>query len=243
MTPRTTTIAAAAALALIAGAAQASEVITVRSGQVGGLPGFVGQPDDVITNLPNNPGGAPISLTPFTPADYAGAAGGPAAVVINPHPNWAPAISDPAARWINWQADGQIQPDGTFSGSGLGVPGSALYAVPFFVTTAAATSGFLTLEFCVDDTGGDQGFGGGNPDFLYVNGVPTGFSGGNYATPTLHTQLISITSGQNYLYLYQRDAGFVVSGTIFSATIEVVPAPGAAALIGLSGLVAARRRR
>ncbi len=242
MTLRSTTIAASAALALLAGAVQ-GEVITVRSGQVGGLPGTAGQSDDTVRYLPNNPGGAPISPVPFTPADYAGATGGPAAVVINPVGVWTPGISDADARWINWQADGQIQPDGTFFGSGFGVAGSTLYSVPFFVTTAAATTGNLTIEFAVDDSGGDFIFGGGNPDFLYVNGSPTGYNGGNFATPTIHNQLISITTGLNYLHLYQRDAGFGVSGLIFSATIEVVPAPGAAALLGLGGLIATRRRR
>jgi len=238
----TIAIAASAALVLLAGTASA-EVITVRSGQVGGLPGAVGQFDDVVRYLPTNPGGAPVSGSPFTPADYAGATSGPAAQVIQPVGVWTPGISDADARWINWAADGTIQPDGTFSGSGVGIAGSTLYSVPFFVTTAAASSGFLTIEFAVDDSGGDILFGGPNPDFLYVNGTPTGYSGGNFATPTIHNQLIAITSGQNYLHLYQRDAGFGVSGLIFSATVEVVPAPGAVALLGLGGLVAVRRRR
>jgi uncharacterized protein (TIGR03382 family) len=230
------------ALALCAGAVSA-EVVTVRSGQVGGLPGTVGQSDDIVRYLPTNPGGAPVSGAPFTPADFAGATGGPAAVVINPVFAWTPGIGDASARWINWQADGQIQPDGTFAGTGFGVAGSSLYSVPFFITTPLATAAQITIEYAVDDSGGDILFGGPNPDFLYVNGGTTGYSGGNYATPTVHTQLIAITSGQNYLHLYQRDAGFGVSGLIFSATIEVVPAPGAAALFGLGALVAGRRRR
>jgi xanthosine utilization system XapX-like protein len=47
----------------------------------------------------------------------------------------------------------------------------------------------------------------------------------------------------NHLYLYQRDAGILVSGAIFSITIDVVPTPGTAAVLGLGGLLAARRRR
>ncbi len=50
-----------------------AEVITLRSGQVGGLPGVAGQPDDIVTFLNNNPPGAAISATPFTAADFSGA--------------------------------------------------------------------------------------------------------------------------------------------------------------------------
>lgn len=240
-----TSIRTSFAVALVAGLASAAsaEIINLRSGQVGGVPGLAGQNDDIVTYLPNNPPGSFISPVPFTPGDFAGAAGGPSAVVINPHPAWTSGISDPLARWINYQADLQVDPTGTVSGTGYGSPGSALYAVPFFVTTPGATGGFLNMEFAVDDTGGDLIFGGGNPAFLYVNGVSTGYSGGNYASSTFHNQFISFTSGWNYLYLYQRDAGILVSGTIFSVVIDVVPAPGATALLGLGALVAVRRRR
>ncbi len=135
-------------------------------------------------------------------------------------------------------------PDGTPPvGTGYGLPGSCLYAVPFFVNTANATGGIINLEFAVDDNGGDLIFGGGNPDFMYINGANTGYSGGNYASSTFHSQFIPFSQGWNTLYFYQRDAGILVSGLIFSATIDVVPTPGAAALLGLGGVVALRRRR
>lgn len=51
-----------------------------------------------------------------------------------------------------------------------------------------------------------------------------------------------VNPGQNYLYLYQRDVGYTLAGIIFSATIEVVPAPGAASL-GLAGLLLMSKRR
>ncbi|MBY0308181.1 MAG: hypothetical protein K2Q09_05525 [Phycisphaerales bacterium] len=240
---RTATVAMfAIATACAAGSAARAEVIVLRSGQVGGLPGSAGQADDIVRYLPSNPPGSPISATPFTPTDFAGAAGGPSAVVINPHPAWTPGISDPAARWINPRADLQTQSDGTVGGSGYGLPGSALFAVPFFVTTPGATSGSLTMEFAVDDHGGDGGFGGGNPAFLYVNGVSMGYFGGNYASPTIHSQTIPLNTGLNTIYLYQRDLGVLVSGTIFSITITV-PTPGAAALVGMGGLATMRRRR
>lgn len=62
--------------AWMATASQASQVITLRSGQVGGLPGVAGQQDDIVTFLPNNPPGAAISGAPFAAGDFAGAAGG-----------------------------------------------------------------------------------------------------------------------------------------------------------------------
>lgn len=224
--------------------ASASQIITLRSGQVGGLPGLAGQPDDIVTYHPNTPPGAFISATPFTAGDFAAAASGAPAHVINPaSPPWTPGISDPLARWINY--DGSFFDPSGAPGPGLGLPGSVLYAVPFFISLGTITNATLTLEFAVDDHLGDAAFGGGNSDGLYINGLPTGFSGGNYAAPTVHVQNITglVTPGLNYMYLYQRDLGVAVSGIIFSATIDVVPAPGALAMLGLGGLVATRRRR
>jgi hypothetical protein len=235
---------AAAMIAALAGVSQA-EIIVLRSGQVGGLPGVAGQSDDIVTYLPNNPPGAAISPTPFTPADFAGAAGGPAAKVINAHPAWTPGISDPLARWINFGVDQQVQPDGSVGGTGYGLPGSSLYAIPFFVTTATATGGFMNIEYAVDDVGGDwyAPYLGGNPNTLYINGVAIPHQGGNYAASTFFSTTIPFGPGWNYLYLYQRDAGILVSGAIFSITIDVIPAPSAAAMLGLGGLVALRRKR
>ena len=233
------------AIAMVAGQAASAEVITLRSGQVGGLPGVAGQADDIVTYLPNNPPGGAISPSPFTPAEFAGAATGPAAHVINAHPAWTPGISDTQARWINFAVDQQVQPDGSVGGTGYGLPGSSLYAIPFFVNTANATGGFMNIEYAVDDVGGDwyAPYLGGNPNTLYINGVALPHQGGNYAASTFYSTSLSFGPGLNYLYLYQRDAGILVSGAIFRITIDVAPAPGAAALLGLGGLFAARRRR
>jgi hypothetical protein len=230
-------------LAISAGSASASQIINLRSGQVGGFPGVAGQPDDIVTWRPGTPGGAPASGSVFGGADFTGANTGAPALVINPASVWTPGISDPLARWINW--DGYfVNPDGS-PGTGNGVAGSVLYAVPFVVTTSSVTFANIKLEFAVDDYLGDSLFGGPNPDGFYVNGIPTGYSGGNYGSPTIHNQNITamVNPGLNYLYLYQRDAGFGVSGLIFSARIKVVPAPGALAMVGAGGLLAARRRR
>lgn len=232
---RSTSVLAASLLTIAASAAPTlAETITIRSGQVSGSPGTAGQFDDTVRYLATNPPGAPISATPFTPAQYSGALTGPAAVVIDPVSVWTPGISDPAARWVSF---------GLFPGATYGASGSCLYAVPFFVTTPGATGGTISIEFAVDDGGGDINWGGGNNSFLYINGTPTGYSGGNYATPTVHTQSLAFTSGWNTIYLYQRDQGLGVSGLIFSFTIQVVPAPSAAATLALAGLLTSRRRR
>lgn len=236
-------LAAVGMMASVAGA----EIIVLRSGQVGNAPGVAGQLDDTVTFLSgNNPPGTFISANAFTPAEFAGAATGPAATVINPHGAWAPGLSDTQARWINFAADLQPNPDGTMGGSGQGLPGSTLYAIPFMVNTLGATGGWLNMEFAADDCIGDwAGYSlpGGNNSGLYINGMATGYGGGNYATPTFHSQFIPFTTGLNHIYLYQRDAGVLVSGIIFSITIDVVPAPGSAALLGMGTLVAMRRRR
>jgi uncharacterized protein (TIGR03382 family) len=238
------TIAATLALALASSAAHAVEIINLRSGQVGGLPGLVGQPDDIVTWRPGTPPGAPASGSAFTVTDFTMANTGAPAQVINPYtPFWTPGISDPLARWINF--DGSFyNPDGT-PGTGYGTSGSCLYAVPFTITTVGITSAMISLEFAVDDWLGDQPVGGANPAGLYVNGVSTGYDGGSYATPSFTTQNITamVSTGTNYLYLYQRDAGVVVSGVIFSATITVLPSPGPIALGGLGLLALGRRRR
>ncbi|MBX3360621.1 MAG: hypothetical protein KF705_04150 [Phycisphaeraceae bacterium] len=242
---RSKPIAASLALAALAGAASAApQIINLRSGQVGGLPGLAGQQDDIVTFLPNNPPGAAISASPFTTTDFAGAASGPSASVINPVWAWTPGLTDPLARWINF--DGFFtNPDGT-PGVGWGAPGSCLYAVPFNISLSSITNATLSLEFAVDDYLGDHPFyGGGNQAGLYINGMSTGYDGGNFVSSTFHFQNITsfVNPGLNYLYFYQRDIGVSVSGLIFSARITVIPAPGAATLVGVGGLVAFRRRR
>ena len=208
-------------------AALGVEVITVRSGQNGGLPGAVGTPDDIITFNPwGNPPFAPVLGTPFVPADFAATVGGSSAVVISPVGAWmsgatAP-LSDPMARWINFGRDS----------GGTGTGGSALYAVPFFVNTNLIASATLTVEGGVDDLLGEvlAPYLGPNPAGLYVNGVPSGLStlgpaDFNFGVPTTHTLDITstINSGPNHFFFYQRDAGGSPSGLIFSARIDVVP--------------------
>ena len=226
-----------------AGSADALEIITFRSGQSGGSPGAPGSFDDTVRYNPwGNPSG-PVSGAAFTAADFAATAAGPAAVVVDPGPWMGGAVApltDPLARWINFGMTGSF-----------GAPGSALYAVPFWVNTSTITGATITFEGGADECLGDwwtgAGGGGPNPDGVYINGVGLGYmyQGFNFAFATTHTQSITalVNPGLNHLYFYQRDLTSGLSGIIFSATIEVVPAPGAATLLAIAGLAAARRRR
>lgn len=230
-------------IALLAlSSAVSAETVVFRSGQTGGVPGTPGSLDDIVTYNPwGNPGGAPVSPLPFTAADFTATAGGPSARVVQTSGAWmggqvAP-LSDPAARWINFDL---IPGD-------YGAGGSALYAVPFWVNTTNITNATLTFEGGADDVLGDWLSGGPNPGGLYINGFDAGYmyQGFNIAAPTTHTQNITswITPGQNYLYFYQRDIGYALGGIIFSGTIDIVPAPASAGLIGLGGMTMLTRRR
>ena len=219
-----------------------AEVVQFRSGQTAGAPGTPGSLDDTVMINPwGNPGGAPVLGTPFVIADFLATNSGPAATVVQPISAWmggltAP-LTDPDARWISFATDP----------AGYGAAGSVLYAVPFWINTSNITNAVLTFEGGADDMLGDWLYGGPNPDGLYINGVGAGYQyvGFNFAAPTTHTQNITgmVNTGQNYLYYYQRDAGFGVSGIIFSGTIDIVPTPATASLLGAGGLAFLRRAR
>src|SRR5262245_46260313 len=221
---RTTLVAnvAGAVLALVGTLFQpcsAVEVITVRSGQSGGVPGAVGALDDIVNYNPwGNPVSAPVLGTPFVAGNFAATVGGPSAVVVQPPLPWVrgvhASLSDPLARWINFAYEPV---------SGYGIPaGSALYAVPFYINSATIGGATITVEGGVDDVLGDLYAGGPNPDGLYVNNIPSGLStltvaDFNFSVATTHTQNITskVFPGQNYLYFYQADVGASASGLIF----------------------------
>ena len=228
----------AAALAVLSTftSARALEVITLRSGQYLGSPGVAGDPDDIVNYYTE---GAVAPIATVFDTEFAAADTGPVALVVDPHPLWLPSLpADPLARWINWDV-------GPAPGGTLGFPpASALYSARFNVTTPGTSSASLKVYFAVDDLLGDTGFGGPNPEGMYMNGTPlTASFGGNIAAQTSYSASVTVNQGLNHLYFYDRDVGAAVSGLIFSATI-VIPEPATwLLLVSGSGLALLRRRK
>lgn len=191
-----------------AGAAQASEVIVLRSGNA-----TPGNPDPAIRMLVGA-GGAPLSLVPFTSAEFDAACAGPNAIVTTGFSSWLPQLAcDPDAQWIGIDA--------------FNTPASALYCYEFEVETCCIEYAALSFCWATDDALGDPAaWGGGNPDGVYLNGVAVSPSifGGSYAAETIAptTDVTGLLQcGTNRLQIYNRDAGFVVSGVLFSATLDI----------------------
>lgn len=202
--------------------ARAQEIIHLRTGQVGGAPGTCGQPDDRFRYDPGfTPGscGQPLRNAPFAAADFAAAATGPAAKVVDPfNPWWLPGLpADPLARWIDWDRNG------TCNGS----EGSILYSCRFTVETPCATAGDISVCWAVDDILGDPVGGGPNPFGIYLNGVALSpaFAGGGLGSQSCAAQSnVPLLAGENVLYVYQRDQFCTVSGLMLSAVVTVTNA-------------------
>jgi hypothetical protein len=164
--------------------------------------------------------GVPLRPVPFTAADYLAARTGPVANIIAPwSPPWIAALPHcPNARWISSNAQG------------IGVA-SSLYAVPFTVNDTCILQATLDICFAVDDGLGDFLWGGANPEGLYLtnSAFPGGVaipasSGGNYGAETCWSFNVTglVAPGQNWLYLYDRDAGCAVGGMVFCATVNII---------------------
>lgn len=211
-------------------ASAATTIISFRSGYIGNAPGVVGQSEDNINVL----AGSAMTPIAMNAANFAAAASGPAAVVVQPLV-WNPTLAaDPLARWINPVSNP------------YGQPMSALYAVDLGAlgNWNTATSASLTIHWMVDDLLGDPN--AFNGVFLNNPGNSLNIGGGNFATQTSAVNVnvpVSWLQANNTLYLYQADGGAGISGIIFSGELCVVPAPGAAAVLGLGTLAALRRRR
>src|SRR5690349_13393759 len=85
----------AAGAAVMFACAARGDTITLRSGNA---PRGSSDPDIRCSYVV---GSCPLSMSSFTPADFAGACTGPQAFVITPHPAWLTGLStDPLAQWI-----------------------------------------------------------------------------------------------------------------------------------------------
>ncbi len=236
--------------------AQASTIV-LNSGQ-NGTPGGT---DSNITywtkGIPVNP----LSPTPFTAADFAKAKGigcsgsdicGSAKVVADfpfASPPWIPSLPNaPDARWINWE----VGPSPSFYGSPAA---SVLYAYRFTVPEPTINNAAIEMYWAVDDILGEfiPGFPDPNPIGVYINGhaLNSSFSGAGrfpeYSASQSGIEGFLNPGPNNWLYVYQRDAGGAYSGTIFCASISVnvpssggkpcaAPVPEPSSIIGLAVL-------
>ena len=229
---------------------QASTIV-LNSGQ-GLTPGAT---DTNITYWTKGIAVSPLS-PPFTAADFLKAQGigcsgldiCGSAKVVAPHPAWIPSLpSAPNARWINWKNDPLWNNYGSPAAS-------VLYAYRFNVPESTINSAAIEMYWAIDDFLGQfPGFPDPNQIGVYINGHALGssFSGAGYASEYFASQ--SIPAGflnpgsNNWLYVYQRDAGDGVSGAIFCASISVnvpssggkpcaAPVPEPSSIIGLAVL-------
>lgn len=185
----------------------AAELVSLRSGNA-----TIGNADPQISALVGL-GATPLSASLFTAADFAAACGPRSAVVIAPHPAWLQQLAcDPQAQWIGTDA--------------IASPASALYCQPFDVQTCCIESAVMTFCWAGDDALGDGIYGGPNLDGVYINGtaVTPSINTGSYATQTTAGP-IDVTAlvhcGSNQLQVYNRDAAILVSGVIYSVTIDI----------------------
>jgi hypothetical protein len=206
-----------------------AETVTFRSGN-----GSVGGSDSVITFL-GGPANAGFG-TAFTSSDFTNAQTGTAAAIISPNGAWGTFPIDPAALWI-----------GPNSGAACCEGGSALFAIPFFLTDPIATA-TLTFNFKVDNLLGDS-FNQG----LFLNGISVGATTGGGFGGSGHftfTKDITSSAGQNWLYVNMQDQSGP-SAIIFSGSVDTtlpastVPEPASMALaaLGLSAVTFFRRSR
>jgi len=200
---------------LIAASLAADETVVVRSGN-----GPFGGTDSVITFLLGPPGG-PFDHA-FTSADFAGAQNGPAAFMVSPNPLWIPGLpSDPSAQWV-----------GTNPSAGVSYGNTALYAIPFQITSSFS-SATLNINYAVDDAIGDTVIDSGPNTGVYLNGSAAcggafaiGFSQQNSASCGDVSSLLHV--GTNWFYIedgnVEASAGLLFSATITTTGAEPTPA-------------------
>ena len=203
-------------------------VLILRSGN-----GNIGDNDSQVHVLDGpNAGEFPNS---FTAADFAAAATGPAAFIIDPHPAWISALDgDAVSQWIG---TGPTAFDGADTG---------LFAISF--TLGPISSASLDFTFAIDNVLGsaETGINAG----LFLNG--TAIPGSEAAYGSFDTQYVLsfpdiaslLVPGLNTFYMNAENQGGP-AGFIFRAelTSTPTPEPTSIGLLGLGTLLLAARRR
>jgi hypothetical protein len=198
------------AIATVFAASASSVVITMRSGG-----GYAACANDPAWTYLAGPPVTPLSALPFTAADFAAALSGPPSVVVPPYGSfWLPALQcDPQAQWISVDCNRG--------------PASTLFAQAFRVDPCCITRATLTFCWASDDYLGDPPGGGPNPDGVYLNQIPLPINGGSYATESSVTLDVThlVHCGNNTIHVYDRDGAAVVSGAMFSVTLDILECP------------------
>lgn len=134
---------------------------------------------------------------------------------------------------------------GTWDGSGYSGYGYGKSVMQQYFQVSANAQ--LLIEW---DVSGTDGYAG-TVVFEDISGTPL-FSWSGLSDPLSGSALVNVSAGVDYgllFGLYDLSSGFgpfIFSSTetqYISVTLVPVPAPGAASLLGLGGLVATRRRR
>jgi hypothetical protein len=170
---------------------------------------------------------ADLSVSPFTPTEFAAADAGPSPFVVNgTREGWGCSTPTPASQWVVTE----LIPGTTRAGTW----GDALYSIPINVTGGAVSRADITAWVCADDAVGHhvQVWGGAawvwsaastNPDGLYLNGQSAGpmFRGISSVWNQRNDVTTLIQPGLNHAYLSISDIGTVISGTRYELFLEV----------------------
>ena len=188
-------------------AAAAVEVVSLHSGN-----GLLGDQDSKITYLQASSDTCCSQFpSTFTSAEFLAAQGGPPASVRSPYAGWITALGcDPAAQWIAEDLNGDTH--------------TTLYACPFDVNACCIAAAQLTFCWAVDDHLGGASI---NPAGVYLNGDPLSSISGGGPSSESNAGPVDVTSmvqcGRNWIYVYDRDIYSIISGVMFSATLDITP--------------------
>ena len=126
-------------------------------------------------------------------------------------------------------------------GDGGGIPGGLVGSFAPVDFTQTVFNQFQPVSFTTPGINVNAG-----TTYWLVVGATMSAAGGDWLGTTLPNETSSIgwTIGDAaYVFAAPPGPGWIPIGTAGRFTINLIPAPGAAALLGLGGLVAARRRR
>ena len=101
-------------------------------------------------------------------------------------------------------------------------------------TLAAGETGTVNMTLRADDDA-----------WVFINGQLAVDNGGikSIENATTSNGIAGLLEGANTIDIFFADRHQTQSGIVFTSNVNIVPAPGAVALLGVAGLITARRRR